>query len=192
MLVVELLELFDQRNHQFLCGGFQLFLRHHLLVIQAVLREDLPVVGPRGELCEANGCPLGEHAPLAEQLLVVGIDFVVLLSHARHPQCALLDEVLQQLHIALELLKIRVLLNLFEVGELHDLVVVDLDPQLLYSLVEHVVVLGEVLDAVLELSDVRLASLHLLLQLRVLLLQFGDVAVLLLRRVLLVEEHLIA
>jgi len=55
---VELLEALDQRGDQFFCGGPEVG-RDQLMNIDALLLEDLLVVGSRGEFCEANGCPLG-------------------------------------------------------------------------------------------------------------------------------------
>lgn len=154
--------------------------------------EDLPVVGSGGKLGKANCCSLGQYTALAKQLLIVRFYLVVLLAHAGHPERALVYEILEHIDVVFELLEVGILLNFLEVGELHNFVVVDLHSKVLHTFGQHVVVLGQVLQIVLQFLYVRFGPSSLEVQLGYSLLQFCDVPVLLFGGMVFIEGYLAA
>ena len=99
---VEVLETLDKRGHQFLSRRFHV-LRDELFHVEIVVFKDLPVVGPRSEFCKADCSSFGEDTPLTNELIVVGLYFIVLLSHGGHAQSPLVDQIFEHLHILFEL-----------------------------------------------------------------------------------------
>jgi len=98
-------------------------------------------------------------------------------------------EIFEHIDVPLELLEFRVLLHLPHACKLLHLEFVELDPELLDLLAEHVVELVEVLLTVLKFLDVRSGPSDLELGAGHLAFQFGDVAVLLLAGMVLVVEQ---
>jgi len=88
--------------------------------VDTVVFEYSLVIGPRGQLGKSYCCSFGQYTPFTQQLLIVSLHLIVLLSHAGHSQGAFVNQIFEYIDILLKQLQFRVSFHLFQVGKLLD------------------------------------------------------------------------
>ena len=187
---IYLFETFQQRREKLL-SRWSWSWRQQFFNINFVLLENLLVIWSWSQLRKSNSRSLRQHTSLPQQLLIVFLYLIVLLSHTRHPQSSLMNKILKHLSILLKHLQLWIFLHILKMRKLLYLILIQLHPQLLYFLTQHSRILIEIILTIRQLSHMQLTLLQLFLQRWYLLLQRCDVSKLFFTRMILVIVDLV-